>query len=160
MRLLLSIIFIVIVAVDQATKIIVKNSFFLYESIEVIPGFFNLTYILNPGAAFGFMANMNESYRQLFFVVATIIAICAVLFLLKKEGYMKIRAFAYTFILAGAIGNLIDRIYIGKVVDFLDFYISKHHWPAFNVADSAVFIGVCLLLVDLFYHKRSVQHDS
>lgn len=160
MKIALSILFAAVVALDQVTKIVVKNSFMLYESVEVIPGFFSLTYILNPGAAFGFMANMNESYRQLFFVIATITAICAVLYLLKKEGHMKLRAIAYTLILAGAVGNLIDRIYIGKVIDFLDFYISKYHWPAFNVADSSVFIGVSLLLVDLFYHKRSVQHDS
>lgn len=160
MKILLSLLFAAVVVLDQATKIAVKNSFMLYESIEIIPGFFNLTYILNPGAAFGFMANMNESYRQLFFIIATVIAIAAVVYLLKKEGHIKLRAFSYTFILAGAVGNLIDRIYIGKVIDFLDFYISKYHWPAFNVADSAVFIGVTLLLVDLFYHKRSVQHDS
>ncbi len=147
--------FAVLLILDQATKIIVKNTFMLHETREVIPGFFNLTYILNPGAAFGFLARMNESYRQLFFVLVTFIAIAAVAYLLYKEHHMKLRAFSYTLIIAGAVGNFIDRVYIGKVVDFLDFYVSDYHWPAFNVADSAISVGVCLLMLDLFLHKRS-----
>ncbi|MCD8492911.1 MAG: signal peptidase II [Geovibrio sp.] len=147
--------FAVLLIVDQTTKIIVKNTFMLHETREVIPGFFNLTYILNPGAAFGFLAKMNESYRQLFFVLVTLIAIAAVGYLLYKEHEMKLRAFSYTLIIAGAVGNFIDRVYIGKVVDFLDFYVSDYHWPAFNVADSAISVGVCLLMLDLFLHKRS-----
>ncbi|QAR32882.1 signal peptidase II [Geovibrio thiophilus] len=147
--------FTVLLFIDQATKIIVKNTFMLHETREVIPGFFNLTYILNPGAAFGFLARMNENYRQLFFVLITLIAIAAVAYLLYKEHSMKLRAFSYTLIIAGAVGNFIDRVYIGKVVDFLDFYVSDYHWPAFNVADSAISVGVCFLMLDLFLHKRS-----
>lgn len=155
MKKILVPLFVVLVVLDQVTKIYVKDTFVLHETREVIPGLFNLTYVLNPGAAFGFLAKMNESYRQIFFVAVTMIAIAAVVYLLKKEGHMKLRAFSYTLIIAGAVGNLIDRIYIGKVVDFLDFYVSSYHWPAFNVADSAISVGVCMLMLDLFLQKRS-----
>jgi signal peptidase II len=147
-------IFVTIVALDQVTKAAISSGFSMHESRVVIPGFFSLTYVLNPGAAFGFLARLNESYRQIFFVAVTIIAIAAVAYLLTKEFQMKLRAYSYTLILSGAIGNLIDRIYIGKVVDFLDFYVSNHHWPAFNMADSAITIGISLLMLDLFLHRK------
>ncbi|MEF3254051.1 MAG: signal peptidase II [Deferribacterales bacterium] len=148
MRLLL-IIFFAIIGLDQYTKYVIYNKLELYESIPVIDGFFNITYVLNPGAAFGFLANLNEKIRVLFFVVVTIIAISLVIYLLKKEWNHKIRRLAYIFILSGAIGNLIDRIWLGKVIDFLDFYIKSYHWPAFNVADTSISIGVGLLLLDI-----------
>lgn len=144
----------VLVGFDQYTKQIIYKNFYLYESISVIKGFFSITYILNPGAAFGFLANMSENYRVLFFVFVTIIAIALVIYLLIKEKIFKIRKYAYTFILAGAFGNLIDRIWLGKVIDFLDFYIKDHHWPAFNVADIAISVGVGLLLIDMIFFKK------
>lgn len=145
---------IAIIVVDQWSKRIIVKNFNLYDSIPVIDGFFNITYVLNPGAAFGFLAKMSEQYRVFFFVVVTIVAIFLVVYLLIKEKKHILRKYSYTLILAGAIGNLIDRITIGKVVDFLDFYISKYHWPAFNVADISISCGVGLLLVDMFLEKR------
>lgn len=154
MKRLILILFILI-GLDQYTKQIIYNNFYLYESIPVIKGFFSITYILNPGAAFGFLANMSEKYRVLFFVFITILAIGLVIYLLIKEKIFKLRSYAYTFILAGAFGNLIDRIWLGKVIDFLDFYINDHHWPAFNVADISISVGVGLLLIDMIFCKRS-----
>lgn len=145
---------IAIVVVDQWSKRVIVKNFNLYDSIPVIDGFFNITYVLNPGAAFGFLAKMSEQYRVFFFVVVTIIAIFLVVYLLIKERKYILRKYSYTLILAGAIGNLIDRITIGKVVDFLDFYISKYHWPAFNVADVSISCGVGLLLLDMYMEKR------
>lgn len=144
-----------LVTVDQVTKFWIKHSFELYESREVIPGFFNLTFVLNPGAAFGMLARMNESYRQLFFIAVTILAILAVIFLMYKELEHRLRAFSYALILSGAVGNFIDRLYMGKVVDFLDFYVKNYHWPAFNVADSSITIGITLLFIDIIFNKEA-----
>ncbi|MCX8083981.1 MAG: signal peptidase II [Calditerrivibrio sp.] len=151
------ILIIMLVVLDQWTKKIIIEKFQLYESITVIDGFFNLTYVLNPGAAFGFLAKMDERFRVLFFVFVTFIAICLVVYLIIRERGFILRRYAYSFILAGAIGNLIDRVMIGKVVDFLDFYIKSYHWPAFNVADVSISCGVGLLLLDLIRDKKRKQ---
>lgn len=143
-----------IVALDQWTKIYIKNNFELYELRPVIDGFFSITYVLNPGAAFGMLAQLNESYRQLFFVVITAIAIAAVVYLMIKEKGMKMRLISYTLILSGAVGNFIDRVYIGKVVDFLHFYYKQYQWPAFNVADMAISVGIGLLFIDYIILKN------
>jgi len=143
-----------IIVIDQWTKKVVVGRFNLYDTIAVIDGFFNITYVLNPGAAFGFLAKMSEQYRVAFFVLVTIIAVAIVVYLLIKEKSVLLRRYAYSLILAGAIGNLIDRITIGKVVDFLDFYIGKYHWPAFNVADISISVGVGLLILDMLMEKK------
>lgn len=143
-----------LVTIDQVTKFFIKHSFEIYESKEIVPGFFNLTFVLNPGAAFGILSKMNESYRQLFFIIVTTIAILAVIYLMYKESSHKFRVFSYSLILSGAMGNFIDRIYMGKVVDFLDFYIKNYHWPAFNIADSSITIGIILLFIDIIFNKE------
>lgn len=140
--------------IDIITKNIIKTTMELYSSISIIDGFFNIVYVLNPGAAFSLLHDMNESYRQLFFVVITIVAIFFVLFIFANEK-SKISTISFALILSGAIGNLIDRVYIGKVVDFLDFYYSSYHFPAFNIADSCITIGVGLIIVDMiFFNKK------
>lgn len=156
--MILGILFTILIIVDQVTKLMIKSKFVLYESVPVIDGFFNITYVLNPGAAFGILANLPETYRKGFFIIITIIAISAILYLMIKESHFKLRSVAYTLILSGAVGNFIDRVYMGKVVDFLDVYIKNHHWPAFNVADSAITIGVFLLILDMvFINNESKQ---
>lgn len=150
--------FIAMLALDIFTKYLIKANMRYGEVIPVIDGFFNIVYFLNPGAAFGFMRNMNEDYRQIFFVGVAVIAIILILVLLIKERG-KLSSIGYTLVLAGACGNLIDRIHTGHVVDFLDFYISIHHWPAFNVADMCVTVGVATLLIDtLFLSKNKPKH--
>lgn len=142
--------------VDIITKNIIKATMELYSSIPVIDGFFNIVYVLNPGAAFSFLHDMNESYRQLFFVTVTIIAIFIILYIFSQEK-SKISIAGFALILSGAAGNLIDRIYIGKVVDFLDFYYSTYHFPAFNVADSCITIGVTLIIIDMLFLNKKKQ---
>jgi len=146
-----------IVILDQWTKLYIKSNFELYDTKPVIDGFFSITYVLNPGAAFGFLAKLDESYRQIFFVIVTFIAIAAVTYLMVKERGMKIRLLSYTLILAGAVGNFIDRVYIGKVVDFLLFYYKSFQWPAFNVADISISIGIGILMIDYFFINRDVR---
>lgn len=150
---------ITLVTMDQITKIYIKNNFELYETKTVIPGFFNITFVLNPGAAFGFLAKLNDSYRQAFFLTVTFIAIILLIYLMFKEKKYKLRLFSYSIILSGALGNFIDRIYLGSVIDFLDFYIKKYHWPAFNIADSCITVGVFLLFIDIFFQKGGKNAD-
>ncbi len=144
-----------IIVLDQITKVIVEERFELYESIVVLEGFFSLTYILNPGAAFGFLADQNATFRMIFFLSVSVIALVLLGAFFRDtptEDTMGLTAISLLF--GGAIGNLIDRIRLGEVIDFLDFYINEHHWPAFNVADSAITVGISLLMFHLFLHKE------
>ena len=146
--------------IDIITKNLIKSKLMLYESIPVIDGFFNIVYVLNPGAAFSFLHDMNESYRQLFFVAVTIVAIIVVLYIFAREK-SKINLTGFALILSGAFGNLLDRIFIGKVVDFLDFYYKSYHFPAFNVADSCITIGVSFIIIDmLFFNKKKSEEKN
>jgi signal peptidase II len=149
--------FVFIVFLDQMTKFYIKTNFALYESKTIVKGLFNITYVLNPGAAFGFLANLPEIYRRGFFITITIIAIIIIFRLFVKEADFKLRFISYTLILSGAVGNFIDRLFIGKVVDFLDFYIKNYHWPAFNVADSAISVGIFLLIIDILFVNKGVK---
>ena len=143
-----------VILADQITKVLVEKTLALHQSIEVIPGFFSLTHVLNPGGAFGFLARQSASVRRLIFLGATLGAMGLILYLYRKTPptYNWLLA-GFALIFGGAVGNLIDRIRMGKVVDFLDFYIGTLHWPAFNVADSAVSIGVTIFLFHLIFNK-------
>lgn len=136
-----------IVVLDQATKLLVLASMPLYASIPVIPNFFSLTHIHNPGGAFGFLAGQSSAVRTFLFLVVSFLAVILVCYLYRQTPRSHVwLSHAFALILGGAVGNLIDRVRIGKVVDFLDFYVGTLHWPAFNVADSAVTVGICILL--------------
>jgi signal peptidase II len=143
-----------IVIVDQITKAIVDRTMPLHYSIPLIDGFLNLTYIRNTGAAFGIFAGTHEVFRLSFLIGVSILAIGFILVMLKRlrESETGLAA-ALAFILGGAIGNLIDRIVYGEVIDFLDVYWSIYHWPAFNVADSFITIGVAITLFYLIKAK-------
>lgn len=145
--------------IDIITKNLIKSKLMLYDAVPVIDGFFNIVYVLNPGAAFSFLHDMNESYRRLFFITVTIIAIFVVLYIFAREK-SKINTAGFALILSGAIGNLIDRIIIGKVVDFLDFYYKTYHFPAFNVADSCITIGVALIIIDMLFFSKKRDNDK
>ncbi|MGE4265811.1 MAG: signal peptidase II [Deferribacterales bacterium] len=149
-----------IVILDQWTKMYIVKNFNLHEARPVIDGFFDIVYILNPGAAFGFLGRLPETYRRVFFIAVTILAIVCVAYLLIKEKGMKLRLFSYTLVLAGAVGNFIDRLFVGKVVDFLLFYYKTWQWPAFNVADIAISTGIGLLLLDYIFIKRSTNENN
>lgn len=146
----------IIVIVDQVTKAMILSTMTLHQSIPVINGLFHLTYIRNPGAAFGLFADKGNDLRILFFVTVSVIAILFLISLYSKipeKNFMG--RLAIGMVLGGAIGNLIDRIRFGEVVDFLDFFISSHHWPAFNVADSCISTGVVLLMWYFLRHDTS-----
>lgn len=143
---LVSAIALVIVVFDQATKIWIDSTMRLYESIPIIDGF-NLTYVRNTGAAFSMLADMSETYRVPFFLVVAAIAIIGIFFFVRSTPTAQtVVLVACGFVLGGAVGNVIDRVAYGSVIDFLDVYYGSWHWPAFNVADSFISIGVILLL--------------
>ncbi len=137
-----------VIALDQASKSLMVSWLSLHESIVVIP-FFNLTMAHNTGAAFSFLSQAG-GWQRWFFVVLAVSISLGLLIWLKKSVKTKMEALSISLILGGAIGNVIDRIYYGYVIDFLDLYYGSYHWPAFNVADSAIVIGAALLLIDSF----------
>jgi signal peptidase II len=150
----------IIIIVDQATKAAVVHALPLYESVSIIPYFFNLTHIHNPGGAFGFLANYNSHLRDIFFPVASALAIGLIVYLYSNTPRSQpLARTGFSLILGGAASNLIDRIRLGVVVDFLDFYIGNLHWPAFNVADSAISIGIMIFLFNLFF-KNSTEAEK
>ncbi|OGW06364.1 MAG: signal peptidase II [Nitrospinae bacterium RIFCSPLOWO2_01_FULL_39_10] len=155
----LIIIFLIIVLIDQITKFYIASNFELYQSIEIIRGFFNITYIRNSGVAFGMFSNLKGSFIQIIFIAIYIIAIISILILYREtHGYSHI---ALSLIFSGAIGNLIDRIFRGEVVDFMDFHWQNYHWPAFNVADSCITVGVGLLMISIIIsnEQRAMSNE-
>ncbi len=155
---LLGMVILVIVGLDQITKVYIANTMMLHESIPIIPGYFSLTYIRNPGAAFGILGTMSSGFRLVFFFFTSIFAIGLLITIFMRLdpgdwwGQITIAS-----IFGGAIGNFIDRLQYGEVIDFLDFYIKGYHWPAFNVADSAITVGVVSLLIIFALEKRNPQ---
>ena len=144
-----------IVAADQVTKLYIMQTMRLHESIAVIPNLFSLTYIRNPGAAFGLLAGSSNTFRMVFFGLTSIFALGLLgTILLRMPEQDRMGRLSVAGILGGAIGNLIDRMRYGEVIDFLDVYIEQYHWPAFNVADSAITVGVILLIVHFAFEKK------
>ena len=143
-----------VVALDQMAKALVQKTIALHASIPVISGFFSLTHIHNPGGAFGFMARQGPGVRAFLFLAVSFSAILLLFYLYMKipRNYQWLSA-GLALIMGGAIGNLTDRVRFGEVVDFLDFYVGSHHWPAFNVADSAVTVGITVLLIHMVLGK-------
>ena len=145
-----------VITFDQVTKFVILNTMPLYHSITVIPGCFNIVHIHNPGGAFGVFATQSDTVRKILFLVISSFAACFVLYFYNRtpRNY-PLLASGFALIFGGAIGNIIDRIYLGKVVDFLDFYIGPYHWPTFNVADSAITVGVGLLLFQYIFRTQT-----
>jgi signal peptidase II len=144
---------IILLILDQITKMAMVNNFTLHESIS-ITSFFNLTLVHNPGAAFGFLSDQSGWQRWFFTLISSIAIIFIAVWIFKLEAKNKILLWALVFILVGAIGNLIDRIIFGYVIDFLDFFYQAYHWPAFNIADSSIFIGIVLFIFDSIQEAR------
>jgi len=138
-----------ILFLDQWTKYLVLQKLPLHDSVEVIPGFFNLTHVRNTGGAFGIFGGRG-GIGSAFFVVVSLVAVGAIIFFfIKLKEDERILILSFSLVLSGALGNLIDRFRHGEVVDFLEFYISSFHWPAFNIADSAICIGIGLMAWEL-----------
>ena len=135
-----------ILAVDQLTKWYIRQTVPLYETIPVV-SFFNITHVLNRGGAFSLLADASDAIRVPFFLLASIVAIGLLIYFLRHiPGQQRGLLFAVAGILGGALGNLVDRLTLGQVTDFLDLHWRGYHWPAFNVADSFISIGVVILV--------------
>lgn len=145
-------IFIIIFLVffDQITKLFIENNFSLFESLY-INNFFSITFVVNYGFAFGFLNNPNSNQVIISILILFIILYISYLMLVNNN---KIISLSFTVIIAGAIGNLFDRISRGYVVDFLDFNISNYHWPAFNLADSYISIGFIAIMISILLGKK------
>ena len=147
---------ILIVLADQATKYLIQATVPLYESIPVIEGFFSITHVRNPGAAFGILAGFSPAWRFIFLVCVTLVVMGVIIVFLERNRQAG-RTFTsgLVLILGGAGGNLIDRVSYGEVIDFLDFYVGSWHWPAFNVADAAITLGAFLLVIDMVRNREA-----
>ncbi len=149
----------VVVISDQITKILVIQNFQYQESVAIFPNF-NLVHVHNYGAAFSFLSTAGGWQRWLFAVLAIVISIMIIYWISKLKPGEKFSAIGLALVLGGAIGNLIDRIYHGYVIDFLDFYIGTKHWPAFNVADIAISVGVVALIILSFFDKKEEEEKE
>ncbi len=146
---------IAVVVLDQITKAAIVAKFIIHESYPIIDGFFNLVYVMNPGAAFGFLADASATFRYVFFIGITALVILLIIYyILKSKSSNIFTVISLTLIFAGAVGNLIDRVRFGAVVDFLDFYVRSWHWPAFNVADSSISLGAVLMIWGMITQRR------
>ncbi len=144
---------------DQLSKVYIDATFALYESLTISENFFHLTYLRNPGAAFGILA--DSAIRIPFFISISLLASLGILWYLRKiDSADRWQHFALGLIFSGAVGNLIDRIRLGEVIDFLDVHWYQYHWPAFNVADSAICVGVAIMLLCTWREERQKQNSD
>lgn len=156
---ILIIVSVITIALDQATKLYIARTLPLHSMITVIKDFFTITYLRNKGAAFGMLA--TSPWRLPFFIVVSSIAAIVILVVIRKlRDDQTMAATALSLIFAGALGNLIDRVSYGEVIDFIYFHWYDHYWPAFNVADSAICIGVFLLALDMFREERRLKQET
>ena len=136
-----------VAGVDQGTKHLVLAHMTLHESWAIIPGLFSITSVRNPGAAFGIFSDYGPAFRSIFLVGVSVLAVgLLTVFYLRSRPHDRAARLGAALVIGGAIGNLIDRVRLGEVVDFLDVYVGRFHWPAFNVADSAIAVGIGLFL--------------
>jgi signal peptidase II len=142
-----------IVVADQVAKSAAVQYFAAHPPVAVTP-FLNLVLVYNPGAAFSFLSDA-AGWQRGFFIAIALVASAWIVYLLRKYPRQRLFAFALTLVLAGAVGNVIDRIAVGAVIDFLDFHALGYHWPAFNVADSAITCGAILLVWDALRPKAA-----
>lgn len=149
-----------VLLLDQVTKHLIETRVQLYEKIAVIPHFFNLTHVRNKGAAFSLLSDAPEPFRSLFFITMSLLALVAIAVIIRKTREW-LPVLSYSLIAGGAVGNLIDRIRYGEVVDFIQWYIKSYYWPSFNVADSAISVGATLLAIDILlkYKKEGADID-
>lgn len=146
---------------DQITKWIAQKTLVLWESREVIPGFFNLTLVHNMGAAFGFLNSSDIDWQTPFFVVVTLFAIGFILYLIKgEEGSGRLMVCGLGLILGGALGNLIDRLSHRYVIDFFDFHLGGWHWPAFNIADCGITVGAAVVILTYWLQQNDVSNTD
>jgi signal peptidase II len=145
-----------VIIFDQLTKWLMSNWLDLYQTVAVVP-YFNLTLAHNYGAAFSFLASAGGWQRWFFTLLAVVVSIVLIVWMKRLKAQARLEAISLALILGGAIGNVIDRVVHGYVIDFLDVYVGSYHWPAFNIADSAICVGAVLLIFDSFRSKTEQQ---
>ena len=147
-----------VVGLDQALKLFVSSRLHLFEFIVIVPGLFNLTYIRNPGAAFGLLGNIDPTVAFAVFGGATVVAVVALAYLyFATSPRMACTRWGIALVLGGAVGNLIDRLRFREVIDFIDIYSGSYHWPSFNLADSAITIGVVFILFETLVRRPPAE---
>jgi signal peptidase II len=143
-----------VVLADQISKAFILKYLAYHQSIPIIKGLFDITHIRNPGGAFGLMANMSPTVRTVVFLFISSLAVGLILYFYQKTpSSQSLLATGFALIFGGAIGNLVDRVRFGNVVDFLDIYLGNLHWPAFNIADSAITVGIFIFIFHLLFKK-------
>ncbi len=154
-------IIIIVLGVDQLTKQAVFSSFSLYEKAVVIPGYFNVTFVTNRGAAFSLMAGIDSPWRHYFFItVSTLALILLTVLWFRIRLKSPEKGWGLALIAGGAVGNLIDRVRFGAVIDFIDIHWHGYHWPAFNIADSAICIGVVMFMILSLMEKEKATSNK
>ncbi|MEJ2405052.1 MAG: signal peptidase II [Candidatus Thiodiazotropha sp.] len=150
-----------VILLDQSSKQLVESMLTLYESVRVAP-FFDLTLLYNKGAAFSFLSDQSGWQRWFFVALAIGVSLGLTVWLYRLSAAEKWVAVAVSLIIGGAIGNVIDRVLFGQVIDFLHFHIDQHYWPAFNIADSAITLGVGLMIFDalVLAKKRDLNSET
>ncbi len=146
-----------VVLLDQATKYWAFISFDEYQRVNVLP-VFDFTLVYNKGAAWSFLANAGGWQRWFFVLISTVVSIVLLIWISRLKPEKKWLLIALSLVLGGALGNLIDRIYLGKVIDFLLFYYNDNYFPAFNIADSAITVGAGFMLLDMFFGENNSEH--
>lgn len=147
--------------VDQLTKFLALQELAYNDPVEVIEGVFYLRLVANPGAAFSMFADFPSPWRQISLGATSVLALWFVIHMLLTEGREDgLLRFSLTLVLGGAIGNLIDRIRLGSVIDFLEVYLGSYPWPVFNIADSAISLGIALLVLNMWTKRRRGGHQS
>lgn len=154
-----------VAGLDRATKAWVERSVSMWETIVVIPGFFQIIHTRNRGIVFGLFSEAEGIWRTLIVLAAAAVALLVLVIWLWRlpedaSGKLNYTGFALALLLGGAAGNLYDRLFQGAVTDFLDFHLAGYHWPAFNLADSAITVGAGVLLAELLLTRRSAQNGS
>jgi signal peptidase II len=146
------------VALDQATKLLVHNLMQPWTGREIVPGLFNLVHVLNKGAAWGFLDDDRIDWQRPLFILISLAAVALIAYMIRltRDGDRWMIA-GLGMIAGGAVGNAIDRIWLGSVIDFLDFYYNGHHWPAFNVADSALTVGAGCIIVSTLLNRKDTR---
>jgi len=161
MRKYFSLIALLVVALDRYTKWLIAHRLSMHDSITVIPGFFRIIHTENPGAAFGLFADSPSQWKVALLIVFLLVALAIVSMLLWKNSHrLTSTGIGLSLILGGALGNLWDRIVSRHVVDFLLFYVGRYQWPAFNVADSAIVVGACLLVFEIVFTKSPSEQSA
>lgn len=144
---------------DQISKQMVVQQMDLHQSVELLP-FFNLYYVHNYGAAFSFLSDQSGWQRWFFSITTSIISLGIVFWITRLKASQQLLIIALSLVLGGALGNLYDRLMYGYVIDFIDWHIGNSHWPAFNIADSSIFLGAVLLILDTFLHPETDKDNE